>query len=103
MLGHFGRNYRRPLILLRAMMAEIARGSQRTIAVAPCCCARMTRDEALLLRSVETADAATPSAHSLLTELMGTPDCLGALTTAQAVSQAFTDLGKPLGMFSEAG
>ena len=47
MLGAFGRSYRRPLVLMRAMMLELARASSRKILVAPCCCARMTADEAL--------------------------------------------------------
>src|SRR5881628_304358 len=43
----FGLGYRRPLILLRALMAEVSRVSAAQLKVAPCCCARMTRDEAM--------------------------------------------------------
>lgn len=103
-LSHFGVSYRRPLILIRAMMAEIARASHQTIKVAPCCCLRMTGDEATLLNAVDHAIDDPRRSHSLLADLMGTPDCLGVLTTAQAVSQAFQDLGKPLALFAaEAG
>lgn len=98
-LAHFGMSYRRPLVLIRAMMAEIARASQQTVKVAPCCCLRMTGDEAMLLKTVEQAGEHPRKAHALLTGLMGTADCLGVLTTAQAVSQAFADLGKPLALF----
>lgn len=97
--AHFGISYRRPLILIRAMMAEIARASKQTVKVAPCCCLRMTADEAVLLSTVEHAQSHPRRAHTLLSDLMGTPDCLGVLTTAQAVGQAFTDLGKPLALF----
>lgn len=98
-LSHFGLSYRRPLVLIRAMMAEIARASQQTVKVAPCCCLRMTGDEAALLKVVEEACETPRTAHARLSQLMGTHDCLGVLTTAQAVAQSFADLGKPLALF----
>ncbi|RJF94151.1 hypothetical protein D3876_01280 [Sphingomonas cavernae] len=98
--AHFGMSYRRPLVLIRAMMAEIARASQQIVKVAPCCCLRMTPDEATLLKTVEQAADQPRRAHTLLGDLMGTADCLGVLTTAQAVGQAFADLGKPLALFA---
>ena len=55
MLGAFGRSYRRPLVLMRAMMLEVARCATRRILVAPCCCARMTADEATLMHAISTA------------------------------------------------
>ena len=45
----FGQNFRRPLILLRALMADLAGASAGTIAIAPCCCARMTPAESAML------------------------------------------------------
>ena len=98
-LAHFGLGYRRPLILMRAMMAEIARASQQTIKIAPCCCLRMTGDEAALLQVIEQACGNPHGAHAMLQQLMGTDACLGVLTTAQAVAQAFHDLGRPLALF----
>ena len=98
-LSHFGMSYRRPLILTRTMMAEIARSSKQTVMVAPCCCARITKDEATLISALACANSDAAHAHFLLSDLMGTPDCLGAVTTAQALSQACADLGKPLEMF----
>lgn len=97
--AHFGLVYRRPLILIRAMMAEIARASHQTIKIAPCCCPRLTTDEANLLHAIEHAEASTRDSNETLTRLMGTPNCLGVLTTAQAVAQAFHDLGRPLQLF----
>ena len=91
MLGRFGLGYRRPLVLLRALMAELARASTRSITVAPCCCLKVTGDEQTLLRAIAAQDSR--AAYALLTALLGTPDCLGAVTTAEAVGQALRDLG----------
>jgi len=98
-LSHFGLSYRRPLVLIRTLMAEMARASQQTVMVAPCCCARITRDEASLLSALGSANSDPAHTHFLFADLMGTPDCLGAVTTAQAIAQACQDLGKPLAMF----
>ena len=97
MLGTFGQSYRRPLILLRAFMAELARASQRHIVIAGCCCARMTGDEAQLIGAITLANADRHCAHDMLAALTGVNDMLGALSSAQAVEQAFGDLGRPLG------
>jgi len=96
MLGLFGLSHRRPLILLRALMAELARASARSIVVAPCCCPQMTAGEAALLRAISTATDDATTARSSLAEVLGTDDCLGAVVTAQALGQAFQDLGRPL-------
>jgi hypothetical protein len=42
MLSTFGQSYRRPLILLRAFLAETARVSKLKVTIAACCCGRMT-------------------------------------------------------------
>lgn len=99
MLAHFGLGYRRPLILIRAMMSEIARASAQTVMVAPCCCMRMTPHEASLISAVEAGLEDASRANALLGALMGTPHTLGVLTTAQAVAQSFFDLGKPLSLY----
>lgn len=96
LLGYFGKSYRRPLVLIRALMAELARASHVPISVAPCCCPRMTQGEALLLESIADANADPHQSHARLTALTATDHCLGALTSAQAVEQAFRDLGRPL-------
>lgn len=96
LLTGFGKSYRRPLILTRALMAELARGATQPIVVAPCCCPRMTESEACLIAAIGDARADPRGAHIRLSILTGTRDCLGALTSAQAVSQALADLGRPL-------
>jgi DNA-directed RNA polymerase subunit N (RpoN/RPB10) len=97
MLGMFGQSYRRPLILLRAFLAETARASKVKINIAAYCCRRMTGGESLLIDTVTMAISDPHAAHRSLTKCLGTTDCIGALTSAQALNQAFADLGRPLG------
>lgn len=96
MLGAFGRGYRRPLVLMRAMMLELARVSSRRIMVAPCCCARMTADEALMMQATTDALRDPRGAFAAVSRLIGNDQALGALTCLQAVAQAHRDLGRPL-------
>lgn len=100
MLGAFGRSYRRPLILMRAMMLELARSATRKILVAPCCCARMTADEGVLMQAVGTALEDPHAAYEQVVTLLGNDDALGALTCLQAVAQAHGDLGRPLDLYA---
>jgi hypothetical protein len=92
----FRMGYRRPLVLLRALMLELSRTAQAPIQVAPCCCPRMTAAEATLIDMVRIALLDPHAAHEMVSDVAGTLDCLGALTTAQAVSEAFADGGLPL-------
>lgn len=100
MLGAFGRSYRRPLVLMRAMMLELARASSRKILVAPCCCARMTADEGMLMEATGDALRNPNAAYEQLSDLLGNDHALGALTCMQAVAQAHADLGRPLELYS---
>src|SRR3546814_20687855 len=52
MLGAFGRSYHLPLVLMRAMLQEMARTSSRQQLIAPCFGHRMTCDEALLMQAM---------------------------------------------------
>ncbi len=96
MLSLFGMSYRRPLVMLRAFVMETARGAEKRITITGCCCARMTLDEARLLEAVSSALNDPRGAGLLLRQAMGCADSLGALSSAQAVCQAFNDLGQPL-------
>lgn len=96
LMGSFGMSYRRPLVLLRAYMAEIARASQRQITIAPCCCPRMTQDEGRLLSVLAVANSNTSSARYHLGVLAGTTNILPALSAAMALSDALADLGQPV-------
>ena len=44
-----GAEFRRLLVLTRALVVDLARTSRRKILLAPCCAAGMTRDEGLLM------------------------------------------------------
>jgi hypothetical protein len=77
-------------------MAESARASQLIIKIVACCCGRMTRDEILLIDTIISATRDPHAAHQSLSTCLGTLDCIGALTSAQALNQAFGDLGRPL-------
>jgi len=100
MIGAFGRSYRRPLVLMRAMMLELARSATRKILVAPCCCARMTADEGVLMQAVGTAVQDPRLAYDHVAALLGNDEALGALTCLQAVAQAHNDLGRPLDLYA---
>lgn len=95
-IGVFGLSFRRPLILLRALMAEVSRISERRILVAPCCCPRMTMSEATLMGAIATAVARPHEAHRRICITLGVTNALGALSSAQAMAQSFEDLGRPL-------
>ncbi|PTQ07331.1 hypothetical protein CLG96_17405 [Sphingomonas oleivorans] len=95
-IAAFGLGFRRPLILVRALMAELSRIAAHRILVAPCCCPRMTLAEAALIDAVAMADRDARAAHRRLSAMLGVGNCLGALASAQALGQAFADLGRPL-------
>jgi hypothetical protein len=96
MIATCGMGYQKPLIFLRILMQEVSRISQQPIAIAPCCCPRMTDGEAAFLELIETASDATPNARAALTRLTGTLDHLPALFVAQGLASAMADLGRPV-------
>lgn len=96
MIGAFGLSFRRPLVLLRALMAEMARASRQSIMIAPSCCCRMTIAESILLRAVAISNSDPRLAHDRFCNLCGIDQAIGILSSAQAVSQAFADLGRPI-------
>ncbi len=51
-IDRFGTGFRKPLVLLRCFLLELARASRRNIAIAPCCAPRMTRDEGLMIEAI---------------------------------------------------
>jgi uncharacterized protein DUF6628 len=92
----FGLGYRRPLVLVRALMAELARVAATKLTVGPCCCPRMTCDEAMLLDLIAESPADPEHVHGAMSAMLQVRTCLGALMSAQAVAAAFHDLGMPL-------
>ena len=96
MLCSFRMSYRRPLLLIRAFMLELARASQRSITVAPCCAARMTIDEGRIMAVLTEAGSDHKSAARHLKHVTAEAGIFPALSAAMALSDALTDLGRPL-------
>ena len=97
LFSNFRQDFRRPLILVRALMADLASAAAGSIAIAPCCCPRMTGAEAALLAVLARVEHQPESAHLLLSDLLGTRRVDGVLTSAAAVAAAFADCGRPIG------
>ncbi|WP_345865710.1 DUF6628 family protein [Sphingomonas qilianensis] len=95
-VGAFGESFRRPLILMRVLMAELADTAALPIAIAPCCCGRVTPAEHAVLTALNRADTAPDTARLLLADLLGTRRIDGVLASASAVAQAFADAGRPI-------
>lgn len=95
LFGQFGRGHRRALILMRALMLELSRTSHRQIALAPPCCGRITRDEAVILRALARTESDFAACHDDARLLLGRDTALGAATCFQAVAACFADLGAP--------
>lgn len=92
----FGQGFRRPLVLLRALMADVSGQSAGSIAIAPCCCARMTAAEAALLSVLAGVEVRPDRARVLLADLLGIRQVDGVLASAAAVAVAFADGGRPI-------
>jgi hypothetical protein len=95
-VGAFGESFRRPLVLMRVLMAELAATSTCPIAIAPCCCARMTPAENALIVVLNHREAAPLGARLLLRDLLGVRHVDGVLASATAAAQAFADAGRPI-------
>ena len=92
----FGQDFRRPLVLMRALMADLAGTAAGTIAIAPCCCARMTAAERALLTILARVETAPDSARLLLGDLLGVRRVDSVLASVAAVATAFADDGRPI-------
>lgn len=90
----FRESFRRPLTLLRALMADLAGNAALPIAIAPCCCARMTVAESSLLTIIARVETAPETAALLLGDLLGIRRPDGVLASIAAVSAAFADEGR---------
>lgn len=92
----FGKEFRRPLLLLRTLMAEMSAASSGPIQIAPWCCARMTASEGALIEVVASVERDSERARLLLGDLLGIRRVDGMLTTAHALANAFADSGMPV-------
>jgi hypothetical protein len=93
----FGSGFRRPLVLARSFMAELAATATATIAIAPCCCARMTGAEAALLTAIGQAERRPELSRLLLADLLAERRADSIVASAAALSAAFADAGVPVG------
>jgi len=96
MIGAFGLSFRRPLVLLRTMMAELAHISHRPITIAPASCHRMTIAESMLLAAIARAEEKPALAEDIFRRLCGVEQTGSLLTCAQALARAFADQGRPI-------
>ncbi len=92
----FGEAFRRPLVLMRAFMLDVAGTATQPIAIAPGCCARATASEAALLDVLARAGTNPEKARLLLADQLGTRAVDGVLASAAAVAAAFADAGRPI-------
>lgn len=93
----FGEGFRRPLMMLRALMADLAGSATVPISIAPCCCARATPAERALVTVLARAETSPDAAALLLGDLIGVKRADGVLASAAAVAAAFADAGRPIG------
>lgn len=92
----FGKGFRRPLLLLRTLMAEMSAAAAGPIQIAPWCCARMTQAEGSILDILAAASDDPARGRLLLADLLGKREVDGVLATGAALSAAFSDAGLPL-------
>ncbi|WP_185208942.1 DUF6628 family protein [Sphingomonas sp. NBWT7] len=92
----FGEGFRRPLMLIRALMADMAGAAANPIAIAPCCCPRVTHAEAALLTVLSRVETAPETARFLLGDMLSLRRVDGVLASAAAVAVAFADEGRPI-------
>ncbi|WP_375421409.1 DUF6628 family protein [uncultured Sphingomonas sp.] len=97
LINAFGQDFRRPLLLMRNLMADLATHASGTIAIAPCCCARMTPAEGALPTVLARVETAPDTARYLLSDLLGARRVDGVLASAAIVAAAFADAGRPIG------
>lgn len=97
LINAFGQDFRRPLLLMRNLMADLASHASGTIAIAPCCCARMTPAEDALLTILARVETAPDTACYLLSDLLGVRRSDGVLASAAVVAAAFADAGRRIG------
>ncbi len=96
MFNTFGIHFRRPLVLLRGFIAELARCSERRITMAPCCALRMTGDEAALVGVLAVAASNPACAARHLRGLSARDEVSAPLSLAAAFNEALADAGLPL-------
>jgi hypothetical protein len=96
MMQRFGKRYRHPHLLMQTLMVDLARHCRLTLTIAPCCCRRMTSDEAQLIEIFSANENNQGRALYLLSDLTGNRECRSLLATIEAASCSFASYGCPL-------
>jgi hypothetical protein len=92
----FGAGFRRPLLLLRTLMAELSSAAAGPIQIAPWCCPRMTPAEGAILDILNATGTDPARSHLLLADLLGRRGTGAVFSAAAALASAFEDAGLPL-------
>jgi hypothetical protein len=87
-LDLFSTGFRRPLVLLRAFMLELAHAASGPIRVAPCCAPRMTEHEGLIMLTLFSASGDLASAEDALAQLTGSTRVFEPLSAAAVFGRA---------------
>ena len=87
-LDLFSTGFRRPLVLLRAFMLELAHAATGPICVAPCCAPRMTEHEGLIMLTLFGASEDMASAEDALARLTGNTRVFEPLSAATVFGRA---------------
>lgn len=95
-LSAFGKGFRRPLMLMRAFMADCAAAATAPIAIAPCCCTRATPAELAVVAVLARVETRPDSARLLLGDLLCVRRPDGVVASAAALAAAFADAGLPI-------
>lgn len=93
-LDLFSTGFRRPLVLLRAFMLELAHAATGPIRVAPCCTPRMTEHEGLIMLALFGGDLV--SAEDALAQLTGRKEVFEPLSAAAVFGRAIGGPGARL-------
>ncbi len=95
LLDLFGAGFRRPLVLLRTFILELAQASQRMIKLAPCCAMRMTEDEARLIAVLRSAARDPAGAELVLIQLADNPFVSEPLSAAAVFGRVLEESADP--------
>jgi hypothetical protein len=96
MVQAFGIHFRKPLVLLRAFLMETSAAASGDIRIAPCCLPRMTEQEGAMLGAIAHATTHPDLAATHLARVIGQVAPGGLFTTAQALSMALEECGRPV-------
>ncbi len=96
-LDVFSTGFRRPLVLLRAFMLELAHAATGPIRMAPCCAPRMTEHEGLILLALFGAAGDLAAAEDALAELTGRVEVFEPLSAAAVFGRAIGEQARVAG------